>query len=107
MPRTDGIGTQLTSFILLSDVTPLDGPIAVVPIAHSEHISVAPDDTEPGWPLSVPRCTFSDVEVLSMAPVGSLFGFPRPGDPYWNDQTVRGVQQQYPNIAMTPYEVVN
>ena len=36
-----------------------------------------------------------------------LFGFPSPGDPYWNDQTVRGVQQQYPNIAMTPYEVVN
>jgi len=171
VPRTDGIGAQLTSFILLSDVTQLDGPTAVVPIAHSEHISMVPDDTEPDWPLSVPRGTFAEVEVLAIAPAGSLFvyrtdvfhrgtdfaapersrfalladyqargptwagkmawpdqaqhpgfvevieratlrerelfGFPRPGDPYWNGQTVSGVQQRYPNIDMTPYGVVN
>ena len=50
---------------------------------------------------------FSDVEVLATAPAGSLFGFPRPGNPYWNGQTVSGVQQRYPNIDMTPYGVVN
>jgi len=171
VPRADGIGTQLTSFILLSDVTELDGPTAVVPIAHSEHISMVPDDTEPGWPFSVPHGAFADVEILATAPAGSLFvyrtdvfhrgtdfaapersrfalladyqargptwegkmawpdqaqhpgfvevieratlrerelfGFPRPGDPYWNGQTVSGVQQRYPNIDMTPYGVVN
>ena len=36
-----------------------------------------------------------------------LFGFPRPGDPHWNDQTVSGVQQRYQNIDMTPYGMVN
>ena len=171
VPRADGIGTQLTSFILLSDVTELDGPTAVVPIAHAEHIPMVPDDTEPGWPFSVQRGAFADVEILATAPAGSLFvyrtdvfhrgtdfaapersrfalladyqargptwagkmawpeqaqhpgfvevieratvrerelfGFPRPGDPYWNDQTVSGVQQRYPNIDMTPYGVVN
>ena len=50
---------------------------------------------------------FSDVEVMATAPAGSLFGFPRPSDPYWNGQTVSGVQQRYPNIDMTPYGVVN
>jgi len=139
VPRTDGIGAQLTSFILLSDVTELDGPTAVVPIDHSDHIPMVPDDTEPGWPFSVPRGTFSDVEILATAPAGSLFvyrtdvfhrgtnfaapersrferatgrerelfGFPRPGDPYWNDQTVSGVQQRYPNMDLTPYMATN
>ena len=100
--------SRLTSFILLSDVTQLDGPTALVLIAHSEHISKVPDDTEPGWPLSVPRGTFSDVEVLAMAPAGArAVRFPPSGDPYWNDQTASDVQQRYPNIDMTPYEVVN
>jgi len=70
VPRTDGIGAQLTSFILLSDLTPLDGPTAVIPITHSEHIPMVPDDTEPGWPLSVQRGNFADVEILATAPAG-------------------------------------
>lgn len=171
VPRTDDIGTQLTCFILLSDVTELDGPTAVVPIGQSAHISMVPVDTEPDWPLSVPRGTFADVEVPVTGAAGSLFvyrtdvfhrgtnfdapersrfalladyqargpawagkmawpnqaqhpgfvevieratvrerdvfGFPRPGDPYWNHQTLDGVQQRYPNMDMTPYRTVN
>ncbi len=32
-----------------------------------------------------------------------LFGFPRPGDPYWTDQTIEGVGARYPGMDMTPY----
>jgi hypothetical protein len=32
-----------------------------------------------------------------------LFGFPRPGDPYWTDQTVGDVALRYPGMDMTPY----
>jgi hypothetical protein len=34
-----------------------------------------------------------------------LFGFPRPGDPYWNDDTLAGVAERYPGIDLTPYRV--
>ena len=167
VPRLDGVGTQLTSFILLSDVTELDGPTAVVPLEHSADIAMVPRHTEPNWPFSLPRGTFADVEQLVTAPAGSLFvyrtdvfhrgtnfgapgrsrfalladfqargpawagkmawpnqvqhpgfievieratvrerdlfGFPRPGDPYWNVQTLRDVQCRYPNLDMAPY----
>ncbi len=33
----------------------------------------------------------------------SLFGFPRPGDPYWNEQTLADVAKRYPGMDMTPY----
>ncbi len=168
VPRADGVGTQLTSFVLLSDVTALDGPTAVVPTRHTAHVPMVPDECEPGWPFSVPRGTFADVEVPVTGPAGSLFvyrtdvfhrgtdftepgrsrfailadyqargpawagkmawpnhaqhpgfvevierttvrerdlfGFPRPGDAYWNDQTRRDVQQRYPRLDMSPYQ---
>ena len=168
VPRADGVGAQLTSFVLLSDVTELDGPTAVVPTRHTAHVPMVPDECEPGWPFSVPRGTFADVEVPVTGPAGTLFvyrsdvlhrgtdfgapgrarfalladyqargptwagkmawpnhaqhpgfvevierasvrerdlfGFPRPGDPYWNDHTRRGVQQRYRQLDMSPYE---
>jgi hypothetical protein len=167
VPRTDGVGAQLTSFILLSDVTELDGPTAVVPLGHTTHVPMVADDAEPGWPFSVRRGTFADVEVPVTGPAGSLFvyrtdvfhrgtdfgapgrsrfalladfqvrgpawagkmcwpnhaqhpgfvevierasvrerdlfGFPRPGDAYWNEQTLRDVQLRYPQLDLTPY----
>jgi hypothetical protein len=33
----------------------------------------------------------------------ALFGFPAPGDDYWDEQTLRDVQARYPNMEMTPY----
>ncbi len=33
----------------------------------------------------------------------STVGFPPPGDLYWNDETLEGVQQRYPEMDMTPY----
>jgi hypothetical protein len=33
----------------------------------------------------------------------TLFGFPAPGDPYWDAQTIRDVGARYPAMDMTPY----
>ena len=32
-----------------------------------------------------------------------LFGWPPPGDPYWNAQTLTDVALRYPGIDLTPY----
>jgi hypothetical protein len=46
------------------------------------------------WAKLIPRCTVRERD---------LFGFPRPGDPYWNEQTLTDVAARYPGIDMTPY----
>jgi hypothetical protein len=33
----------------------------------------------------------------------SLFGFPAPGDPYWDEQTLADTQARYPGADLTPY----
>jgi ectoine hydroxylase-related dioxygenase (phytanoyl-CoA dioxygenase family) len=33
----------------------------------------------------------------------SVLGFPRPGDPYWNEHTRAAVARRYPEMDMTPY----
>jgi len=33
----------------------------------------------------------------------SVFGFPAPGDPYWNEQTLADTQARYPGADLTPY----
>lgn len=167
VPRADGVGQQVTTFILLSEVTELDGPTRVVPISHTREVSMVPEHTAPGWPFSLPVGSFAEVEVSVTGPAGSLlmyrtdvfhrgsdfaapgrsrfalladfqvrgpswtgkmawpnqaqsadwvevmeramvrerdlFGFPRPGDPYWNDQTLRDVARRYPRMELSPY----
>ncbi|HTT86743.1 MAG TPA: hypothetical protein VMF60_05220, partial [Acidimicrobiales bacterium] len=46
------------------------------------------------WAKLMPRCTVRERD---------LFGFPRPGDPYWNEETLTGVAARYPGMDMTPY----
>ncbi len=53
-----------------------------------------PKDSPQRWAKLIPQCTVRERD---------LFGFPRPGDPYWNDQTRAGVAQRYPGIDVTPY----
>lgn len=33
----------------------------------------------------------------------SVFGFPAPGDPYWDEQTLADTQARYPHADLTPY----
>jgi len=46
------------------------------------------------WAKLMPQCSVRERD---------LFGFPRPGDPYWNDQTLADVAARYPGMDMVPY----
>ncbi|HEY6599321.1 MAG TPA: hypothetical protein VIZ30_08410, partial [Pseudomonadales bacterium] len=35
----------------------------------------------------------------------ALFGFPKPGDAYWDAQTLRDVGARYPRMDMTAYSI--
>jgi Phytanoyl-CoA dioxygenase (PhyH) len=48
----------------------------------------------PAWAAFVERCTPREL---------SLFGFPPPGHPYWNDLTLAGVSSRYPGLDMSPW----
>ena len=32
-----------------------------------------------------------------------MFGFPAPGDPYWDEQTLADTQTRYPRADLAPY----
>ncbi len=67
VPRADGRWPQLTSFILLSDVTEEDGPTRVVPRAVGDREPMIPRLLEPG--------RFADDEVPVIGPAGTLFSY--------------------------------
>jgi hypothetical protein len=46
------------------------------------------------WAKLMPQCSVRQRDV---------FGFPRPGDAYWNTQTVDDVARRYPGMDMAPY----
>ena len=46
------------------------------------------------WARFIPQCSVRERD---------LFGFPRPGDPYWCDETLAGVAARYPGIDLAPY----
>ena len=50
------------------------------------------------WAKLMPQCTVRERD---------LFGFPRPGGEYWNEQTLADVALRYPGIDMTPYGQTN
>lgn len=64
VPRADGAHVQMTTFILLSDVTELDGPTKAVPLEHTRDL--------PLMPLHRPMGEFFDREVSVTGPAGSL-----------------------------------
>ena len=49
------------------------------------------------------RCAFVEMMERATPAERSLFGFPVPGDPYWNVQTVADVGCRYPQMDMGPY----
>jgi hypothetical protein len=64
VPRADGLMPQMTCFILLSDVTELDGPTKAVPIDKTRHIPLGVNHTKMG--------EFFDDEVAITGPAGSI-----------------------------------
>lgn len=162
VPPKRSIGSrQMTSFILLSDVSDKDGPTKVVPFATGQ--------AAPFWPVMQGDGAFADEEVAVTGPAGTLFtyrtdilhrgsamhgrkrsrfalladyevwgtrwtgkvawpnralnphfiemieraapreralfGFPAPGDPYWDGQTLADTKARYPNLDITPYRL--
>jgi hypothetical protein len=55
-----------------------------------------PKQSPERWAKFIPQCSVRQRD---------LFGFPRPGDPYWNADTLEGVAARYPGIDLEPYRV--
>lgn len=53
-----------------------------------------PKQSPQRWAKLMPRCTVRERD---------LFGFPRPGDAYWTEQTLADVAARYPGMDMDPY----
>jgi hypothetical protein len=64
VPRKDGEHPQMTTFILFSDVTSVDGPTKFVPLKLTKDVPLTPRERKFG--------EFSDLEVSAEAPAGSL-----------------------------------
>lgn len=64
VPRADGRWSQLTTFLLLSDVGPADAPTALVAAAQGDQWPLIPRRLEPGQAV--------DDEVLATGPAGTL-----------------------------------
>jgi len=64
VPRRDTKHTQMTTFILLSDVTELDGPTKLVPLKDGLEVPLIPNQ--------LPYGEMFDKEVSATAPAGSL-----------------------------------
>jgi hypothetical protein len=64
VPRLDGDHTQYTTFILLSDVTALDGPTKIVPVEYTKDL--------PLIPVRMPVGAFEEHEESVTGPAGSL-----------------------------------
>ncbi|MFO1013659.1 MAG: phytanoyl-CoA dioxygenase family protein [Caulobacteraceae bacterium] len=159
VPKKDTSFRQMTTFLLLSDVTEADGPTKVVPrqltddgelspqgqdfehfrdqeisvtgkagtlfvyttdVVHRGSAFTAPGrsrftllcDYQPrGWPwtgkVAWPNQANHPKWASTLAQMTprqrQLFGFPAPGDDYWDAQTLRDVARRYPRMDMTPY----
>jgi hypothetical protein len=83
---SDLTGTQSSRFSILADYqvrgTTWGGKMAW------------PKQSPQRWAKLIPRCSVRERD---------LFGFPRPGDPYWNEETLAGVADRYPGIDLEPY----
>jgi hypothetical protein len=64
VPRADGVMPQMTCFILLSDVTELDGPTKAVPIQHTRDVTIGINRARMG--------EYFDVEEAVTGPAGSI-----------------------------------
>ena len=80
-------GERSTRFALLADYDAW-GPRWTGRVAWAERA------TQPGWSEIIERATPRE---------RSVFGWPAPGDPYWDEQTLADTQARYPGADLTPY----
>ncbi len=92
--RTDTVhrGSRMTGerssrFTLLADYE-VWGP------RWTGRIAWAADSLSPDWAELIERATPRE---------RSVFGFPAPGDPYWDEQTLADTQARYPRADLTAY----
>jgi hypothetical protein len=55
------------------------------------------------WPNQALGSAWAEMMERATPAERCLFGFPAPGDPYWNDRTVADVGTRYPRMDMAPY----
>ena len=53
-----------------------------------------PKQSPERWAKFIPQCSVRERD---------LFGFPRPGDAYWTDETLAGVAARYPSLDLGPW----
>lgn len=59
-----------------------------------------------GWPPASPRANSRQLQtfIVNASPrQREMLGFPPPGHPYWNGETIAGVRRRYPGIDVSPY----
>src|SRR5207245_2127481 len=86
--RRDGRWPQLTSFIMLSDVTEVDGPTKLVPVSRTADVPLVLGEDDPSFFLPDPG-PLADAQVSAIGPAGSLLL-------YRNDVLHRGSQMRGP-----------
>lgn len=79
VPKRPDPGTQLTSFVLLSDVGEEDGPTKVVPLPVGESVDYWPSSLHEGSSDfvadSLPAGAFAEEEISVTGPAGTLFSY--------------------------------
>lgn len=110
----------------LTDVeVPVVGPAGTVLLYRTDVFHRATGFTEPGrsrftllldfeargpswtgkvaWPNHATGPAWHELMARATVRERDLFGFPKPGDPYWNEQTLADVGARYPGMDMAPY----
>ncbi|MGH8995573.1 MAG: hypothetical protein ACRDYB_06030 [Acidimicrobiales bacterium] len=81
------IGDRSARFAMLADYD-VWGP------RWTGRVGWAPNSLNPDWGELIERATPRE---------RSVFGFPAPGDSYWDEQTLADTQARYPRADLTPY----
>jgi hypothetical protein len=56
-----------------------------------------------GWPEQGVSRSFAQWMAQASPHQREVIGFPKPDDPYWNEETVEGVAARFPKMDMRPY----
>jgi hypothetical protein len=71
------------------------------------HVSFKPAQTDwlgsQAWPAAAEGIAWHRFMQGPSVRQLSMLGFPPPGHPYWNEDTLRGVARRYPSLDLTPW----